>query len=305
MTNQNSDNITVNTTPGSVPVGFKKQGWLSRNIGQIFLHIALIILAFLVLYPIFLMLINSFKSKDYFAAEPFKIPFRANEIAFSNYELAWLQVADYIINSVVTTVGVTVILVAIATLTAYAFTRFEFPGKDILFLLMLSLMMIPGMLTLISQYSMVLDMGLENNYWGVILPSVSGSIPFAVFLFRTFFSSVPKELFEAAEIDGASQPRMLVSIMLPMSKAIVATLIIQTVFNTWNDYLWPLLIYRADIMKTIPIGLVSYTDTVYNALRSYGPAFAAYVIGSIPLVIVFSVASKQFIAGLTSGAFKM
>lgn len=284
------------------PTVYKNRNWLQRNIGQIFLHVVVLILMVCVLYPMVLLILDSFKTKDQFQFDPFGFPSPA---IFDNYKVAWLYVKDFMINSVVVTVMVTVILVAIATVTAYAFTRFNFRFKETLFIAMLALMMIPGMLTLISQYGMIVKFNMLNDYWAAVLPSVSGSIPMSVFLFRTFFSGVPKELFEAAEIDGASQPRQLVSIMMPMSKAIIATLTITTVLSTWNDYLWPLLVFPNDIMKTIPVGLVSWTDTYYKMVHSYGPPFAGYVIASIPLVIVFSIASKQFIAGLTSGAFKM
>lgn len=292
-------NISVTSVEAT---DFKRKNWLRRHISQIALHFVILLLMFFTLLPLVLLVMDSFKSYNQFQLEPFAFP---NPVILDNYQFAWLYVKDFMINSIVITVAVTVILVAIATITAYAFSRMEFRFKETLFMAMLALMMVPGMLNVISQYAMINKFNLLNDYWGVILPSVTGSIPYSVFLFRTFFSGIPDELFEAAELDGASHGRMLVSIMIPLAKPIVATLTISTVLSQWNDYLWPLLVLTRDIMKTISVGLVSWTDTYYQMTSSYGAPFAGYVLSSLPLVIVFSFCSKQFIAGLTSGALKM
>lgn len=281
---------------------FRKKNRLQRHVGQIALHFVILLLMFFTLLPLVLLIMDSFKSYNQFQLAPFAFP---NPIILDNYQFAWLYVKDFMINSVVITAAVTLLLIAISTVTAYAFSRMEFRFKETLFMSMLALMMVPGMLNVISQYAMINKFNLLNDYWGVILPSVTGSIPYSVFLFRTFFNGVPDDLFEAAELDGASHPRMLVSIMVPLAKPIVATLTISTVLSQWNDYLWPLLVLTRDIMKTIPVGLVSWTETYYNMTSSYGAPFAGYVLSSLPLVIVFSFCSKQFIAGLTSGALKM
>lgn len=291
-------NVNTNTQTSE----FKNRGWFGRNWGQILLHVVLWVLMFFTLAPLFLLIVDSLKTNSNFQMDPFGFP---SKLAWENYELAWLYVKDFMLNSVVITVSVTVLLVLIATVTAYAFTRMNFRFKEVLFMAMLALMMVPGMLNVISQYGMINKFNLINDYMGVILPSVTGSIPYSVFLFRTFFSGIPKDLFEAAEIDGASHIHMLFLVMVPLAKPIIATLVISTVMGQWNDYLWPLLVLTHDLMKTIPIGLVSWTDTYFAMTGGYGAPFAAYVISSIPLVVIFSLCSKQFIAGLTSGALKM
>ncbi len=270
--------------------------------GQFFLHLSIVILLLFVVFPLLLLIMKSFKTNTQEQMDPFAFP---DPFTFENYSLAWLYIRNYFLNSLILTVSITALIVALASATAFAFTRYNFPAKEVLFMIMLSLMMIPGMLTIISQYALVNTFNIVDNYWGVILPSVAGSIPFSVFLLRTFFRGLSREFFEAAEIDGANNLHIFFVIVIPLSRAILATLVITTFIAQWNDYLWPLLVLQKEELKTIPIGLVSWSDSYNQMTGGWGPPFAGYVISSLPLIVVFSLASKQFIQGLTSGAFKM
>ena len=130
----------------------------------------------------------------------------------------------------------------VAALTAFAFVRFSFPCKNIIFMAILSLIMIPGTLTLVSQYILINDLGLINSFFGVILPGVAGSIPMNLFLLRSFFGGVNAELFDAAKIDGASDLRTFWSIMLPLSLPIMMTVAMTTFMGAWNEYIWTRLV---------------------------------------------------------------
>ena len=294
-------NISI---PSENTQGFfsKMTKYLKNHIGQIFLHFAVLVLLFFVLYPMILLIMKSFKTYTQEQLDPFGFP---SPLVFENYSFAWLNINSFFINSVILTVTITAMLITISSITAFAFVKFDFPFKETLFVAMLALMMIPGMLTLISQYAMVNAFDIVDNYWGVILPSVAGSIPFSVFLLRTFFRGISRGFFEAAEIDGAGNMRIFLTIMIPLSRAIIATLVITTFIGAWNDYLWPLLVLQSHAKKTIPVGLVDWSRAYYQMTGGWGPPFAAYIISSLPLIIVFSISSKQFIQGLTSGAFKM
>lgn len=194
----------------------------------------------------------------------------------------------------------------VCSCASYAFVRYKFPFKNVLFIIILSFMMVPGILTLIPQYQMVLNVfNLKNSYFGVILPAIAGAVPMGIFLLNTFFSGLPKDLFEAAELDGASKFRQYLIVALPLSVPILATLGIMQLLSAWNDLLWPQLILQDERMHTITIGLAPFTESYYNDFLSLGVPFAGYVIVSIPLLVIFFFASKQFIRGLTSGAFKM
>lgn len=273
-----------------------------NSIGQIISHIVIIILLFLSLYPLILMLVKSVKTIDQEIHHGFALTFPFN---WSNYSLAWKYVSGYILNtfliSILNTVG---ILIATSTM-AYGFTRYDFKGKDALFMAVLALTMIPGILTLIPQYCMVKNFNMINTRLGVILPTIAGSLPMGVLLLRTFFNGLPGGLFEAASLDGANSFEMFFMIAVPLSVPILATLGLTSFLGSWNDLIWPQLILRRDNLQTITIAMTSFTTNYYNTTHSYAVPMAGYVIVSAPLLILFAFTSKQFIAGLTSGAFKM
>lgn len=270
---------------------------------QIVVHIMILILMFFVILPIYLLIVKSFKTPEQETEFPFSITF---PFFWVNYKLAWLFVKDYILNTVFIAFFQTFGTLVVCSAASYAFVRYKFPFKTVLFMIILSFMMVPGILTLIPQYQMVLNVfNLKNDYFGVILPSITGAIPMGIFLLNTFFGGLPKDLFEAAELDGASKFKQYVMIAVPLSVPILATLGIMQLLSAWNDLLWPQLILQDESMHTITVGLAPFTESYYNDFLSLGVPFAGYVIVSIPLLVIFFFASKQFIRGLTSGAFKM
>lgn len=273
-----------------------------NSVGQIVSHIVILVLLFLSLYPLILMLLKSVKTIDQEIHHGFALTFPFN---WSNYSLAWKYVSGYILNtfliSILNTVG---ILLATSTM-AYGFTRYDFRGKNALFMAVLALTMIPGILTLIPQFCMVKNFNMINTRLGVILPTIVGALPMGVLLLRTFFNGLPGGLFEAASLDGANSIEMFFMIAVPLSVPILATLGLTSFLGSWNDLIWPQLILRRDNLQTITIAMTSFTTNYYNTTHSYAVPMAGYVIVSAPLLILFAFTSKQFIAGLTSGAFKM
>ena len=277
-------------------------GKIKQIVCQTILHIIILFTLFLILYPLVLLIIKSFKDVTQDQNYPFTLTF---PLYFSNYRTAWLNIADYIGNSFIITLLQTAGTLLVAALTAFAVVRFSFPCKNIIFMAILSLIMIPGTLTLVSQYILINDLGLINSFFGVILPGVAGSIPMNLFLLRSFFGGVNAELFDAAKIDGASDLRTFWSIMLPLSLPIMMTVAMTTFMGAWNEYIWTRLVLLDDTMHTIAIRVVSFTESYFKMTGGYGAPFAAYIISAVPLIVVFALASKQFIKGLTSGAFKM
>ena len=273
-----------------------------NSAGQVISHIVIIILLFLSLYPLILMLIKSVKTIDQEIHHGFALTFPFN---WSNYSLAWKYVSGYILNtfliSILNTVG---ILLATSTM-AYGFTRYDFRGKNSLFMAVLALTMIPGILTLIPQFCMVKNFNMINTRLGVILLTIAGALPMGVLLLRTFFNGLPGGLFVAASLDGANSIEMFFMIAAPLSVPILATLGLTSFLGSWNDLIWPQLILRRDNLQTITIAMTSFATNYYYTTHSYAVPMAGYVIVSAPLLILFAFTSKQFIAGLTSGAFKM
>ncbi len=270
--------------------------------GQIAVLVSLVILLVLTLVPIYLMLIKSVKTIDQGIHQPYSITFPFN---WANYKLAWLNVSPYILNTVVISALTTAFAVILCSTMAFGFTRFKFPGREVVFMVVLALTMIPGVLTLLPQYELINQLGLMNNPMGVVLPLAAGQIPLGVMLLRTFYSGLPGDLFEAAELDGASQFYRFFKIALPLSLPIMATLGLTAWMAAWNDLILSTLVLSWDELQTFTVALGGFTTDYYNKTHSWGVPLAGYVICSLPLIIIFSFTSRQFVSGLTSGAFKM
>lgn len=277
--------------------------YIRKNWGQVLTMITLLTLAVSVLYPLTILVMRSFKYLPDDLMDPFGIPSR---FTFTNYTYMWEYLKQAYINSLLTTVGVTIGVVILASMVAFAYIRFNFPGKNILFYAIIGLMMIPGILTLISRFQLVNDMKLTGNLWGIILPGIAGGIPFSFMLLFTFFKGIPKDLFEASDMDGASNLTIFRHVVVPLSKPILFTIGIQSFVGEWNDYLWAKLIIGSnESIITLPVILQSISTAYETQYLGMSTPFAGYVLSAIPLVLIFIVASKQFIEGLTSGAFKM
>ena len=185
-------------------------------------------------------------------------------------------------------------------MAAYSFSKIKFPGRDFLFLLMISTMMIPSQLTYIPKFSMFSSLGLTNTHTAIILPGLYAIT--GCFLIKQFFDQIPVEMKEAARIDGASEINICWRIMVPMSKPALATFVITTFTHFWNDYDTPLIFLRNKRLFTVPLGIVSFSDDI-GQLYHYTMAFSTLAL--IPIFIVFVICQKYFIQGLTAGAVKM
>lgn len=263
----------------------------------------LFIMLFMVLFPFYLMIINSFKIPDDYLTNLIGWP----ETFYTNfYILAWMNVKKYFVNTVIIAFWQIALTLAVSSAAAYGLTRYDFKGREAVFIGILSLMMIPGILTLIPQYVLSYKFRLIGSRLGVVVPTVAGSLPFGIFLLRSFFQGVHRELFEAAEIDGASKVGQFFRILLPLSRPILFTLGLSSLMTAWNDLVWPrLILMNSEELHTISVGIFELTRRYGQESFGMGVPLAAYVIVSIPLLIAFFLASKQFISGLTSGAFKM
>lgn len=265
---------------------------------QILIGIFLVILVLQVLFPLFLLLFNSFKADT---TNPLNWP--KDGFTFEGYALIWEYIKGNYMNSLIVTFSVSIGITVIGSLAGYGFAHFHFPFKNAIFILILSFMMVPGLLTLISRYDFIVRLGLNDNLLGVILPAITGSLPFAIFLTRTFFQGLPKEMYEAAKMDGIGELGQFLKITVPLSQPIIITLLIQTFVGQWNDYLWSRLVLQDESLQTLPVVLVSLTESLGE--YSYCVPFAGYVLSAIPLVVIFIFGNKKFIEGMTSGAFKM
>lgn len=265
------------------------------------LHFILVVLGFLTFYPLIFTIITSFKDNEQFYKRFWSLP---SPFIFENYVDAFKSILPYLGNSVYISAVSIIILLLTTSMSAYAFARLRFPAKEQIFMAILALLMIPGLLELIPQFILLKNFGLLDRYTGIILGYITGSQAFSIFIIRSFFSSQPEELFEAARIDGANEFRAYWKIALPLVKPVLGSVAIVTLLGIWNDYLWPLIV-TSDINKyTIALGLIKY-KSLFSSTILYGPLFAGYVVTALPLIILFMCLMNYFLEGLTTGAIKM
>lgn len=262
--------------------------------------LVLLILGFLTFIPLIMLLELSLKSQQQMA-DAMWLP--AWPLYFKNYIKAWGVMQQYMINSLNFSVGTVIVSILCSTLSAYVLARYDFPGREFFYMAILALLMIPGVLTLITAFVVTVKLGLNNTFWGVWLPLAAGAQAFQIIVLRTFFASLPGELFEAGRIDGAGEMTMLLRIALPLAKPILSTLIVLQILNVWNEFIWPIMVLSDPTRYPAILGILRLGQLVTQ--RDPGAMYAGYVISGIPLLLMFAFTSRSFIRGLTSGAIKM
>lgn len=270
------------------------------NVRQFNIIAILAILVFLTLVPILFMVVSSLKSNAQILGNFWGLPAPAR---WGNYSEAFHAIWRYILNTMGYAVAGSACVMLLSSVSGYIFAKKKFPGKEVLFLMMLAMMMIPGILTLIPSYVLYENMGLTNTPWVIIVSSAAGGQIFGTFLCRTYMAGLPSELFEAARIDGAAELRVFLRIVIPLSLPILATLFIMQSVGVYNDYIWPLLTIRDSNLQVISVGLTIFTKQF--GVTDLGTRFAAYAISSVPLLLIFSFGMKYYIQGMTQGALKM
>ncbi len=252
-------------------------------------------------FPIYLMVVISFKTNDQFAKNPWWFD-SITSWQFSNWSHAWGVVQNYLANSIVASLGATVMCLVLSTMTSYVIARHKIPGRSIVYYGLIALMFLPGTAaTLVTLFILLKNLGMLNSLWPLVIVGATGGQAFCVFILRQFIEDIPKELFESAEMDGASHMTQIIHIVLPMCGAILGTLAILQFIGNWNNLMLPLIIMRDDSMLTIPVGLMRL-DGEY--VKQWGQLMAGYTISSIPLIILFIFSMKLFVRGLTAGAIK-
>ncbi|MFD0716097.1 carbohydrate ABC transporter permease [Paenibacillus sp. GCM10027626] len=267
---------------------------------QIVIVALLALLVFLTLVPILFMILSSLKSNAQILGDFWALPSPAR---WSNYGAAFISIWRYVLNTVYYAVSGSIGVILLSALAGYLFAKKSFPGKNLLFFMMLAMMMIPSVLTLIPSYVLYKNMGLTNTPWAIIISSAAGGQVFGTFLCRTYMAGLPGELFEAARMDGASEVRVFAQIVLPLSLPILATLFIMQSVGVYNDYIWPLLTIQDSSLQVISVGLTIFTKQF--GITDMGPQFAAYAISSLPLLLIFTFGMKYYIQGMTQGALKL
>ena len=262
----------------------------------------LTIWAIMVLFPFYWMLLTSFKSYSAYNSEWIPQLYTLSP-TLQNYADAFTQVplAGYFTNTIVFTLATTAIMVIVTVLAAFAFARLDFPGKDLAFTLFLSLMMIPNELVIITNFVTVTNMDLRNTFLGLILPSVTSV--FYIYLLKENFAQIPDELYYAAKVDGTSDLKYLLKVMVPICKPTLVTITILKVIECWNSYVWPRLITDDQAYFLVSNGIQEIRENGFG--RENIPAMmAAVVVISVPLIILFLVFRKKIMEGVAQGGTK-
>jgi len=273
----------------------------SRGIlASLLTHLVLVAVCVAVGLPFFWMVTTSIKGPT--EVQIFPPVWWPETPRFDNFAVAWdaAPFGRFYLNSLIVTGTGVVLEILIASLSAYAFARIRFRFRELLFLVMLAAMMIPGQVALIPNYVTLKHLGWINRYAGLVIPHVSSV--FGAFLLRQAILSMPVDLFDAAHIDGLGHLRCMLSIALPLARPVVATLALYLFIAKWNDYLWPLIITNTQNMRTLPVGLSMVRSAEYNIGPEHLMAASLFVL--VPVLIVFFVAQKQLIEGIAAGALK-
>lgn len=283
---------------GAAPARSRRAG-APRNRGLWIVHVVLIVGAALMVFPFVWQLLTSFKTlSDSVQVPPSFLP---REWVFTNFAEVFdsMPFGQMFLNSVLLTVGRTVGQVALCTMAGYGFARIAFPGRNALFVVFLSVLMVPSQLYLLPQYEIIQALGWLNTLQALIVPGIFSA--FGTFLMRQFFLSMPAELEEAARIDGANPWQTFWRIMVPLAKPGIIALVVFTVLWSWNDLLWPLIVTTDPAKMPLSVGLsqlVGIHGTDYPVLM------AGALLATLPMLVTFMILQRQFIQGIAFSGTK-
>lgn len=280
----------------------EKNERIRRRIGKALTYTGLTVWALIVLFPFYWMVLTSVKSYGSYNAE--HVPrFFTLSPTLENYVSAFTAVplGRYLLNTLIFTVVTTALMVAVSTLAAYAFARLEWKGKNLVFTLFLSMMMIPAELVVITNFATVTSWDLRNSFAGLILPSVTSV--FYIYLLKENFEQVPDELYRAAKVDGTSDLKYLFRVMIPICRPTLVTITILKMIECWNSYVWPRLVTDDPLYYLVSNGIQEIRENGFG--RENIPAMmAAVVVISVPLIVLFLVFRKKIMAGVSRGGIK-
>lgn len=279
--------------------GKMKRRKLKSTLIQIPIMVVFLFLALVMLIPIIWLLLGAFKPDAEIIAYP--PTFFPAEFTLKNFTkcMQRIDIIQYMKNSVIFSVGTTIPALLVNTLAGYAFARYEFKGKNIIFVTFLATMMIPFQVIMIPEFLEIHLFGMYDNYWGLIVPKIASA--YWIFMMRSAFAGLPKELEEAARIDGLSEFGIYSRIMLPLIKPALVTMIILGINGNWNDLLWPLIMTSTSSMRTLANGLAMFVGV---RTIEYGAAFAGASISLIPMLLMYIFGQKYFVEGQATSGLK-
>jgi raffinose/stachyose/melibiose transport system permease protein len=279
---------------------YDRRGMLATLGKDGLIQIILILNTVVMLAPIVIMLFAAFKTNTQIFQSPFGFPDFSN---FANITKIWSQTnfLRYLLNSVIVTGASIVVILTLGTMAAYAVGRYKFRGSSFVLMFFLAGLTLPLKLAIIPLFILMRDLGILNTQLSLIVIYVAMGLPTTVFIMTGFIATLPNELEDAARMDGASEPRIMWSIMLPLVRPALVIAGIQNVVPIWNDFFFPLIFIQKDNLKTLPQGLTIFMG---EYTTDWGVLFAGLLLSSAPVIIVYIILSRQFINGMTAGAVK-
>lgn len=277
----------------------KAKPWNAERIHDVLVFILFGLLSVVALYPILWLITNSFKT----SAEMFDRTWSLPQVwHWDNYVKAWnFGIQHYLVNSLVVTSLSVLLVVMVGSMAAFALSRFDFRFRNPLFYLILGGMMLAPAVALFPLFRILNILHIYDTYWGLIIPYVAFGTPFTTFLIRAYMLGIPREVEEAAEIDGSSPLQTFLYVILPLSRPILASAALLQAMQVWNEFMFALTFIESEKTKTLTVGVMSFA----SALRTdWAVLMAGLVLSAIPIVFVFLVVQRQFIAGLTQGSVK-
>jgi multiple sugar transport system permease protein len=271
----------------------------SDALGTVLTVLGLAAVSFFVLLPLLWMITASLRANADLAANPGTL--WPTAVTLENYMHVWerIPLAKQFLNTTIFAGTVTVLSVLIDSMAGYALARFTFRGRTILFIAIITTLIVPIQVTFIPVYNLLVDLHWLNTYHGLIIPRIADA--FGIFFFRQFFLALPKDLEDAARIDGASEARIFFRIMLPLAGPAVLTIAMFNLLANWNDLLWPLLVTTNDDMRTLPAGLALFKG---QHSTDYGLLMAGGILALLPMIIAFVFVQRRFIAGIATTGMK-
>jgi ABC-type glycerol-3-phosphate transport system permease component len=278
---------------------------MSKTSARILWYVFFVVIMILALAPVVWMVSTSLKpEREIITTEINWLP--------KNFTLEHFQaittkypIGRWMFNSLFTAVAATVLVLVLDSLAGYAFARLQFRGRNILFMIVLSMLFIPIQITVVPLFILFSRIGLTDTYWALILPV--GANVTGVFLMRQFFLSIPTELEEAARVDGASTLRIFLSVILPLARPALTAVAIITFLTTWNSFFWPLIVTRSDSVRTLPVGVAQFLSLrpgMVQGQMSIGQSMAGAVLAALPPIIVFVILQRYFIEGISRTGLK-
>ncbi len=270
-----------------------------KRLRTVLLHVALVVVAAVTLAPILWMLSASFMQTG--EANSYPPPLLPSEPTLEHYRALFGQLAlgRYLLNSAIIATSATLLSLFINSMAGYAIAKLRFRGRERVHTIMGAALLIPVQVTMLPLFLLLKELGFVNSYWGAIIPSIATI--FGILLIRQYALGIPDDLLDAARMDGASEFRVYLSIVLPVIRPILATLAIWTFLASWNDFLWPLVILTDDSRYTLPVALASLSG---EHVQDTELMMAGAVITVLPVVIVFLMLQRAYVSGVMQGSVK-